>query len=149
MKNISLRKAATAALLLACTLGSHAQNNAPSIEGASYYLPKTALWIALQIEKTTYSPGEFAPYASRFLKRNDVEMDASETYRIAGLKLTTAAQPDTAKFFTAKADAKHSIRTIERDDAKPQIRRLWNVGKPCLASENKDTKIMRFRVRFP
>ena len=116
MKNIPSPKAAIAALLLACTLGSHAQNNAPSVEGASYYLPKTALRIALQIEKTTYSPGEFAPYASRFLKRNDVEMDASETYRIAGLKLTSAAQPDTAKFFTAKADAKHSIRTIERDD---------------------------------
>ena len=33
-----------------------------------------------------------------------------------GLKLTSVAQPDTAKFFTAKADAKHSIRSLERDD---------------------------------
>ena len=34
-------------------------------------------------------------------------------------------------------------------DAKRQIRHFWNTGKPCLASENKDTKIMRYEVRFP
>ena len=87
-----------------------------SVEGSSYYLPQTALRFALQIEKSTYTPGEFAGYASRYLKRNDVSLSPSTTYRIVGLKLTSVAQPDTAKFFTAKADAKHSIRSLERDD---------------------------------
>lgn len=103
-------------LLLLCSATIKAQDNGLSVEGSSYYLPKTALRISLLVEKTTYTPGEFAAYSSRFLKRNDVSLDPSTTYRIAGLKLNSVAQPDTAKFFTAKADAKHSIRSLERDD---------------------------------
>ncbi len=93
-----------------------AQSTGLSVEGSSYYLPKTALRFALLVEKTTYKPGDFAMYASRYLKRNDVSLEPSETYRIVGLKLTTAAVPDTAKFYTAKADAKHSIRSLEKDE---------------------------------
>ena len=107
---------ALAALMLPAAAGMQAQDAGMSVEGSSYYLPQTALRFALQIEKSTYTPGEFAGYASRYLKRNDVSLSPSTTYRIVGLKLTSVAQPDTAKFFTAKADAKHSIRSLERDD---------------------------------
>ena len=101
---------ALAALMMPAAAGMQAQEAGMSVEGSSYYLPQTALRFALQIEKSTYTPGEFAGYASRYLKRNDVSLSPSTTYRIVGLKLTSVAQPDTAKFFTAKADAKHSIR---------------------------------------
>ena len=36
-------------------------------EGAVYYLPKTAIRITLQIEKTTYTPGEFCKYSEKYL----------------------------------------------------------------------------------
>ena len=107
---------ALAALMMPAAAGMQAQEAGMSVEGSSYYLPQTALRFALQIEKSTYTPGEFAGYASRYLKRNDVSLSPLTTYRIVGLKLTSVAQPDTAKFFTAKADAKHSIRSLERDD---------------------------------
>lgn len=103
-------------MLLACGVAATAQNGTLSVEGASYYLPKTALRFAVRVEKTTYTPGDFAMYASRYLKRSDVSLEPSATYRIVGLKLTSEAQPDTAKFFTAKADAKHSIRSLVRDE---------------------------------
>ena len=35
-------------------------------EGAVYYLPKTAIRITLQIEKTTYAPGEFCKYSEKY-----------------------------------------------------------------------------------
>lgn len=103
-------------VLLCGGTGAVAQNSGLSVEGSSYYLPKTALRFSLLVEKTTYTPGDFAMYASRYLKRNDVSLNPSTTYRIVNLKLNSEAQPDTAKFFTAKADAKHSIRSLERDD---------------------------------
>ena len=34
-------------------------------EGAVYYLPKTAIRVAVKVEKTTYAPGEFCKYAER------------------------------------------------------------------------------------
>lgn len=105
-----------AAVLSLTTATAIAQTTGLSVEGSSYYLPKTALRFALQIEKTTYTPGDFAMYASRFLKRNDISLEPSTTYRIVNLKLSSVAMPDTAKFYTAKADAKHSIRQINKDE---------------------------------
>ena len=129
---------ALAALMLPAAAGMQAQDAGMSVEGSSYYLPQTALRFALQIEKSTYTPGEFAGYASRYLKRNDVSLSPSTTYRIVGLKLTSVAQPDTAKFFTAKADAKHSIRSNSNgspDAATPTAtsacRRLWRWRSSC------------------
>ena len=37
-------------------------------EGAVYFLPKTAIRITVQIEKTTYTPGYFFKYADRYLR---------------------------------------------------------------------------------
>jgi hypothetical protein len=41
-------------------------------EGAVYYLPKTAIRITLQVEKTTYTPGEFCKYSEKYLRIKDV-----------------------------------------------------------------------------
>lgn len=116
----SIKRTALAAIAavgaMACSTPVAAQNGEMSVEGASYYLPQTSLRLALQIEKTTYTPGDFASYASRYLRRNDVSLEPSATYRIVNLKLTSEAVPDTSKLYTAKADAKHSIRTLERDE---------------------------------
>ncbi len=67
----------TAALLAICC-GAMAQTPIskykPGVtpEGAVYYLPKTALRIVVQVEKTTYTPGDFCIYADRFLRLKDV-----------------------------------------------------------------------------
>lgn len=117
MKRMRIMKCAMlAAMILLAGATAMAQGTRMSVDGTSYYLPKTALHFTLQVEKTTYTPGDLAPYAARYLKRNDIVLEGSATYRILGIKLSSEAVPDTAKFFTAKADSKHSIRTIERDD---------------------------------
>ena len=46
-------------------------------EGMVYFLPKTAVRIVVQVEKTTYTPGEFCKYADRYLRLKDVESEAS------------------------------------------------------------------------
>ncbi len=116
MKKNRIRTMAMAALAAASLATAGAQTGSVSVDGSSYYLPKTVLRFALQVEKTVYTPGDFAPYASRYLKRDDVKLEPSTTYRIVSLKLSSDATPDTAKFYTAKMDAKHSIRSLKRND---------------------------------
>ena len=42
-------------------------------ERAEYFLPKTAIRVAVKVEKTTFTPGEFCKYAERYLRLgNDV-----------------------------------------------------------------------------
>ena len=38
-------------------------------EGAPYYLPKTAFKFRILVQKTKFTPGEYAEYASRYLKQ--------------------------------------------------------------------------------
>ena len=73
---------------------------AQTVEGTSYYLPKTALRLTLLVEKTSYQPGEFAGYAQRYMKKNDVQLEPSTTYRLIDTKIATFALPDTAKRYT-------------------------------------------------
>ena len=42
-------------------------------EGIIYYLPKTSVKVAVKVEKTTYTPGEFCKYADKYLRIADVK----------------------------------------------------------------------------
>lgn len=75
-------------------------------EGAVYFLPKTALRVSVLVEKTTYTPGDFAPYAQRYLKMTDVSQQAHTAYRIADICVTPCPVPDTAKVYAVKFDAR-------------------------------------------
>lgn len=128
------------ALLTAVAFGfASATGMAQTVEGASYYLPKTLMKFSLMIEKKTYTPGDLAPYASRYLRRDDVALSPSTEYRIVGIRLEQKAEPDTAKFYTARIDSKHSIRTLERDEngvllainAKPRTVKKSSPFKPA------------------
>ena len=75
-------------------------------EGAVYFLPKTALRISVLVEKTTYMPGDFAPYAQRYLRVADVSQEPTTSFRIADLKVTPCPVPDTTKVYAVKFDAR-------------------------------------------
>ena len=61
-------------------------------EGAIYFLPKTAVIVTVQVEKTTYTPGDFCQYAERFLRIKEVSPTPSVSYRIPMyVSLTTAS----------------------------------------------------------
>jgi len=98
------------AALLICPMLGQAQE---IMEGSTYYLPKTAIQVTLLIEKSATTPGSLNMYAERFLKKSDVAKEADTNFRIIDMKLRSVGIPDTAKQYTARIDAKHSINSIK------------------------------------
>ena len=70
--------------------------SAQSTESTDYYLPQTVMQFTVKVEKTTYTPGKFAPYAGRYLKKT-VNQDAAITYRLIGMDMTAGQSPDPGK----------------------------------------------------
>ena len=85
-------------------------------EGAVYFLPKTAVTVTVQVEKTTYTPGDFCQYAERFLRIKDVSPTPSVSYRITTIRQDAVAVPDTAKRYAVKFDAKTSATNVRLSD---------------------------------
>ena len=85
-------------------------------EGAVYFLPKTAVTVTVQVEKTTYTPGDFCQYAERFLRIKDVSPTPSVSYRITAIRQDAVAVPDTAKRYAVKFDAKTSATNVRLSD---------------------------------
>ena len=75
-------------------------------EGAVYYLPKTAIRVTMQVEKSTYTPGEFCKYSEKYLRIKDVPTNASTKYRILSVKQEPFAIADTSKCYAVKFNAK-------------------------------------------
>jgi hypothetical protein len=84
---------------------------AQSIEGTSYMLPKNGMRFTVKVEKTQYKPGEFSPYAERFM-REKVSQQPSTTYRIIGIEMDQTAVPDTSKQFKLTVDKKYTIDKV-------------------------------------
>ncbi len=82
-------------------------------EELTYYLPKTELRFVVRVEKTDYTPGEFAKYSERFL-RKAAEQTASTTYRLIDISMYSTSVPDSAKCYTVPLDKKHTIFTVEK-----------------------------------
>lgn len=82
------------------------------IEGLSYFLPKTALKFTLMVEKTTFTPGELAEYANRYLMQGDEVLTPSTTYSIINMRIDPIGVPDKEFHFTANATPKNSIQKL-------------------------------------
>lgn len=113
MKSYRNKSILVLALSSLFSVGATAQN---VTEGASYYLPKTAVDFSILIEKTSKEPGDLCMYAERFLKKKDVATEPETTYRILGIKMSSRGVPDTAKVFTPAIDTKHSIASVKVDE---------------------------------
>lgn len=88
-------------------------------EGAVYCLPKTALRISVLVEKTTFQPGDFAPYAQRYLRVADAGQEALSAYRVVGLSMTAMPVPDSSKVYAVKFDARTvAARVVLSDDGR-------------------------------
>ena len=110
MKRLNITTAMLALALL-CPTTARAQT-----DGMSYYLPKTAIRLVLLVEKTSYTPGDFAAYAGRYMKQ-DADGEPSQTYRIVSTKIESFGVPDTEKQYTARMDQKVTISSIDKDDS--------------------------------
>lgn len=85
-------------------------------EGAVYFLPKTAIRITVQVEKTTYTPGDFCKYAGRYLRIKDASPIPTVNCRIVGIRQEATAEADTTKGFAVKFDAKTSASNVRLSD---------------------------------
>lgn len=83
-------------------------------EGAIYALPKTAVRIAVLVEKTTYTPGDFAPYAERFLRLNNVSMEPSTSYRIISVSQSAVGVSDSTKYYAIRFSNKTAAINVAR-----------------------------------
>ena len=114
-KNGCKRKMAMMLSFVVCLLSwtpagaqTQSSNYIPGVtpEGAVYFLPKTALRISVLVEKTTYEPGDFAPYAQRYLRMANVSQEPKTSFRIADITVTPCPVPDSTKAYAVKFDAR-------------------------------------------
>lgn len=85
-------------------------------EGAVYFLPKTAIKITVQIEKTSYTPGDFSKYAERYLRIENVSLTPSVSYRITSIRQEAVAVADTTKRYAVEFNAKTSATNVNLSD---------------------------------
>ena len=85
-------------------------------EGAIYCLPMTAVKVTIQVEKTTYTPGDFCKYSERYLRIKDVSPNPSVSYRITTICQEPIAVADTTKCYAVKFDAKTSATNVRLSD---------------------------------
>lgn len=85
-------------------------------EGAVYFLPKTVLRITVQVEKTTYTPGDFCKYAERYLRLNDVGQDPTVSYAVTHVGITSFGAADNRKAYAVKYNAKSVAANVKLAD---------------------------------
>ena len=85
-------------------------------EGAVYFLPKTAVRVTVEVEKTTYTPGDLCQYAERYLRLRDVSPTPSVGYRITAIRQEPVAVADTTKRYAVKFDPRTSATNIRLSD---------------------------------
>ena len=70
----------------------------------------------MQVEKTTYAPGELCKYAERYLRIKDVSPTPSVNYRITDIRQEAYAVADTSKHYAIKFDAKTAATNVRLSD---------------------------------
>jgi len=85
-------------------------------EGAIYFLPKTAVRITVQIEQTTYTPGEFCKYADRYLRLKDVSTMPSTSYCITAIRQEASSVADNSKAYSVRFDPKTVAANVALSD---------------------------------
>lgn len=99
----------TAALL---SLGATAQTEVTpfipgaTLDGVNYFLPKTALRMVVEIEKTVVTPGELNKYAFRYMRLDNVPTQESVTYTIKGITMAPYGVIDSKKAINIKVKSK-------------------------------------------
>jgi len=81
-------------------------------EGAVYYLPKTSLRIHLLVEKQTYTPGQFARYAERYLHLKGVVQEEQISQRIVSCEVSSFGVRDTSKCYSVRLKGKAETAEI-------------------------------------
>ena len=112
MKNLII----ASLLFMPFAQSASAQKVKVATEGTGYYLPRTELRFTVKIEKTSYTPGEFAVYAEKYMKLKNVKTEPSVVYRMLGVNVHSEGERDTSKFYMLPANSKNNIRSVRLDE---------------------------------
>lgn len=82
-------------------------------EGVTYFLPSTLIEVVIDTEKEVFTPGEFAPYAERYLHMQGVPTTPSTTWSIKAMNVHTVGTRDPQKGFTVKLSDRSLASLIE------------------------------------
>lgn len=88
-----------------------------TVPGTTYFLPKTALRFAVKVEKSSYTPGQFSMYAFRYMKKKDVALHPTDTYRLLDIQINAVGVPDSTKEYVLNLDKKLTITEVDRDES--------------------------------
>ena len=92
--------------LALCTLGAVAQTEVSpyvpgaTVEGVTYYLPRTALRLVVVAEKQVYTPGEFSKYADRYLRLSQIIQEPYTKWSIKSIDMVPYGVPDPQKVYS-------------------------------------------------
>lgn len=87
-----------------------------TLDGVNYFLPKTQLRITFVADKASTIPGEFAPFADRYLRQPNVPTAQSVEWSIKEVLLDAVGVPDSTKAFNIKLKAKTSAPLVNLTD---------------------------------
>ena len=99
--------------LALCALSATAQTQihpyepGRTLEGITYFLPKTALHVVVTAKRTVYEPGEYAIYAERLLRLNDVVLEKEERWELQTITVSTYGVADSLRAYSIV----HDLRT--------------------------------------
>lgn len=77
-----------------------------TLEGVSYFLPKTAFRVTIITEKKVTKPGDFYKYANRYLRLPNVPTKEKVEWSIKSIKLEPFGVPDKNKAYSIKVKSK-------------------------------------------
>ena len=77
-----------------------------TLEGVTYYLPRTAFRVTVIAEKTTTRPGDFHKYADRYLRLQNVPTEESVKWNLKSITFEPYGKPDKNKVYSIKIKSK-------------------------------------------
>lgn len=81
--------------------------------GVTYFLPQTELQLNIQVTKHTYTPGEFAIYADRYLRLDNVSVTPSVHWTLDAVDTRVIGVPDKKNVYFVKLKDKTSAPLME------------------------------------
>ena len=82
-------------------------------DGITYFLPQTRLHIVVRAQRESYTPGEYAAFAQRFLDAPNVEQQPFDTWTLQQIEVVPYGVADRTQAYTIKLNHKTSAPLVE------------------------------------
>ena len=91
-----------------------------TLDGVSYFLPRTALRMVVTVEKTVVTPGDYHMYAFKYMRIQDVPVQPTTTWTVKDVQLIPYGVPDMNKAYSLKLN-KRTVAPLVSETTLPSI----------------------------